>query len=224
MNISRVTILCASIFSFACAASDAQTQIAVLRYLMQSVHQMQSPTMVAKAQTIFQDQMLIDMIAKRIKETKKWIAQQETNKKLAGSAKRIQEAVDRINRMITLFRDKVEMIKTDENTRKIYRKMVKNFSQDRDTLKAEVATLDTMGKQKLPGLADVLKAYAYAFVAVAQQAITDFARIDATLFAKEKEMSPKIMRATQPLGAGHSPETSVNSDDWSDWDSSEYTE
>ena len=224
MNISRITILCASTLSFACAASDAQTQIAVLRYLMQSVHQMQSPTMVAKAQTIFQDQMLIDMIAKRIKETKKWIAQQETNKKLAGSANRIQEAVDRINRMITLFRDKLEMIKTNENTRKMYRKMVKNFSQDRDTLKAEVATLDTMGKQKLPGLADVLKAYAYAFVAVAQQAITDFARIDAALFAEEKKMSPKIMRATQQLGAGHSPETSVNSDDWSDWDSSEYTE
>lgn len=227
MKVSRISGVVLAISSIACLASDANEQIALLKYLANTVRQMQSPTMKAKAATIFQDQMLIDMIAKRIKETKKWLAQQGTNKTLANSANRIQEAADRISRMLTLFRDKLEMIKTDEKTREIYRKLVKNFSQDRDVLNNEIGTIDRArgaflkNKEKFADVANVLKAYAHTFSTIAQQAMADFARVDDAFFAEEQKTATKtgkpLSTVIPQLGAGHSTATSEDGE-WADWD------
>jgi hypothetical protein len=176
--------------SYVCS-SDGNKQIAALEYVLQNV---------TKAKpTIFEDQYVLDMIKEHMNNTKAWLAQELTknsDKTLKKASIRIQEAANHIYNDLKLFSSNIDSIKTGANVRAKFRKDVNFFSQFRDVLKKELessSSLQKLKKQKFPliskakkEIADVLLAYADSFSKIAQQAITEFARIDGNLFIEEK--------------------------------------
>lgn len=113
---------------------------------------------------------------------------------------------------LSLFNANLSMVKTDTMVLNKFRKDAQHFSQDRDTLKKEVANLEKFKKQNEKALlrsgerkeakaeiADTLIDYAQTFITVAQKAINDFAAIDAALFKKEKMATLKPVTPAQDM-------------------------
>jgi len=155
---------------------------------------------IQKSPNIFEDKMLIGQINAEKKKANKWIASALKKNKsdtLSGLRDKVTDCTENITGHLKGFNENLSKIKTNTAILDMFKKEAAYFSKNRDKLKKVVQEIDSFTKRTKPTLstqkteaakqeiADVLKAYAETFIKIAQKAINDFARIDASHFDQE---------------------------------------
>ncbi len=206
MNLKQITALVCIAACGASYASEGKIYITGLKSL---------GSQAASSKNILEDLTLLNNLKTRIDDTNTWLeAQLKTHK--SDTLSRVYDRIKyRAGSILTGLRDisaNLTEIQSKPTVTTNFRKKALLFSQDRDQLKNDLqenGRLKKFKSHKKPMLrseiredakqeiADVLIMYAETFVQVAQKAITDFARIDGTLYIDQQ----KPLKRQMPINA-----------------------
>jgi len=198
---------------------------------------------------IFEESKFITTLNNFRNDTNRWIEENlkvnksDTLKKIYAQVK---EETGTIVTRLKEFNSNLNLIKTNNQMLKTYKNQVRSFSKARDSLKNalnatkkfyaqnEKTVLRSQGRKDAKAeIANILGTYAERFIDIAQKAINDFARIDASLFdqealkAKMKQKKPQWKRGevpTEPIPAEEMAKQKAGENTWEDWDSDSETE